>query len=362
MLKSFYNITKMWNTTADYKALLGGRNIGKSYQVKLNILTKVFKEDREFIYLRRYKEDMKNQLVTDYFGDMNISEITNGQYECIYTYQSNIYFANKDESGKATDKKLIGRAHCLSTAEHQKSIMYPKVEDIIFEEFIPEKGVYLPDEPKKLQSYVSTIARTRKITVWLVGNTISKLCPYFKEWDLNRAITQKLGTIDLYKRSASIMTSEGLIEDHVIIAIERCKGEGLLSRMSFGDASSMIANNEWVTESKPLITTEAVKNCTIRYEIYIFWQNLKFKCQLLNDNEGNYFWYVKPAGKKSKFEEMLNDRIISDIVSVSVKVTPKLKGLNAREQQAFNIMLNNKIYYSDNTTGTDFENVLRAIR
>ena len=164
-MKKFYNIDKMMNTEADYKGLLGGRNIGKSYQVKLKaLLKKAFENNSEFIYLRRYKEDMKNQLVTNYFADMDISEITNGNYNMLYTYQGIIYFAIADENGKPTSKKQIGWAHALATAEHYKSIMFPKVTDIVFEEFIPEKGTYLPNEPSKLQSYVSTIARTRKVT------------------------------------------------------------------------------------------------------------------------------------------------------------------------------------------------------
>lgn len=354
----------MWNTDADYKGLLGGRNIGKSYQVKLKILEKVYQNDCEFIYLRRYKEDMKNQLVTDYFGDMNIPEITRGTFSAIYTYQGNIYFCNKDEMGKPIDKKLIGRAHCLSTAEHQKSIMYPKVQDIVFEEFIPEKGVYLSAEPSKLQSYVSTIARTRKVTVWLIGNTISKLCPYFKEWGLDRAIGQKLGTIDIYKRNVSVMTSDGIESDLIKIALERCKGEGLLSRMSFGDASSMIANNEWVTDSKPLMTKDAVDDCDIRYTIYVFAQNLKFKCCLLTNTNQEWFWYVCPASAKISQSELENKqkRVVSDIISTAMRTTPRLKGLRPNEDKAFQYLRDRKIFYSDNITGTDFENVLLSLK
>lgn len=360
-MAKFYNIQNMLNTVADYKYLMGGRNIGKSYQVKLTLLKKAFDTGSEFIYLRRYKEDMKNQLVTDYFADMNIAEITNGVYSEIYTYQGNIYFINRDEAGKPTDKKLIGRAHCLSTAEHQKSIMYPKVNDVIFEEFIPEKGVYLQNEPSKLLSYISTIARTRKIVVWLIGNTISKLSPYFDAWGLNRTHKQKLGTIDVYRRNFSVMTEEGILEDYVLIAIERCKGEGLLSRMSFGTDAKMIANNEWVTESKPLITKDCVDECKKIYTVYVLWQNLNFKCQFLKKDK-DYFWYICPANSRIKLEELNNERVICDKVTFCNKHTNKLKSLSPREQKIFDYMLRGKIFYSDDITGTDFSNVLVSIR
>lgn len=357
----FYKIDNMLKTKADLKYLMGGRNIGKSYQVKLKVaLEKAFENGTEFIYLRRYKEDMKNQLVTDYFADMNVPEITKGKFSEIYTYQSNIYFINRTEDGRPTDKMLIGRAHCLSTAEHYKSIMFPKVTDILFEEFIPEKGSYLPNEPSKLQSYISTIARTRRITVWLIGNTISKLCPYFNEWGLDNVNKQKLGTIDIYKRNVQIISSDGVLENQITIAVERCKGEGLLSKMAFGSDAEMIANNEWVTKSKPLITKDFADECDNRYTIYVLWANLKFKCSLLiSDN--NPFWYVRPADGDCKLEDLKNERIITDVIDVNYKHTTKLQPLSKGETKAFALMKSGTIFYSDNTTGTDFENTLKYL-
>lgn len=359
-MKKFYDITKMAKVEADYKYLMGGRNIGKSYQVKLLILKKVIEKDSEFIYLRRYKEDMKNQLVTDYFADMNIEEITDGKYKEIYTYQSTIYLINRDEKGKPCDKKLIGRAHCLSTAEHQKSIMYPRVEDVIFEEFIPESGMYLDKEPSRLQSYISTISRTRKITVWLVGNTISKLCPYFTEWGLDKVNKQKLNTIDIYRRNIVVNTEDGIEENQVIVAVERCAGKGILSKMAFGSAAEMIANNEWSTDSKPLLDTNFIDECEERYIMYVFWANLKFKCTFLS-YKGDYFWYIKPASGKLKIDEISDTRLISDKITIHKKHTNSLTPLNAREAKVFKFLTDRKIFYSDNTTGTDFENVLANI-
>ena len=357
----FYNIDPMLKTIADFKYLMGGRNIGKSYQVKLKVaLRKAFENGSEFIYLRRYKEDMKNQLVTDYFADMNIPEITDGKFSEVYTYQSNIYFINRTEDGRPTDKMLIGRAHCLSTAEHYKSIMFPKVEDVIFEEFIPEKGVYLPNEPSKLQSYISTIARTRKITVWLIGNTISKLCPYFTEWGLDNVNKQKLGSIDIYKRNVQILGTDGAIENQIIIAVERCKGEGLLSKMSFGSDAQMIANNEWVTKSKPLISDELAKSLMCRYTIYVFWANLKFKCQLLMHG-ANPIWYVKPADGDLDISKLKGQRVISDVIDFDYLHTPKLTPISPAESKIFQLMKLGTIFFSDNTTGTDFENTLKYL-
>lgn len=59
---------------------------------------------------------------------------------------------------------------------------YLDVDDIIFEEFM-SRNVYLPNEPNKLMNLYATIDRKRLTTrLWLVGNTISRVCPYINEW------------------------------------------------------------------------------------------------------------------------------------------------------------------------------------
>jgi hypothetical protein len=59
------------------------------------------------------------------------------------------------------------------------------------------RSTYIPRESSKLLNFYCTVDRKRGTTrLWMVGNTISRVCPYINDWDLHRIIsTQKQGTI-----------------------------------------------------------------------------------------------------------------------------------------------------------------------
>ena len=90
-------------------------------------------------------------------------------------YRSEVWACKFDtDTDKNKKVKLLGYVRALIKAAQYKSGDYTDCTDIIYEEFIAEAGArYLPGEPNELQSFVSTVARLRKISVWLVGNTIS---------------------------------------------------------------------------------------------------------------------------------------------------------------------------------------------
>lgn len=104
---------------------------------------------------------------------------------------------------------------------------YLDVEDIIFEEFM-SRSIYIAREPNKLMNFYATVDRKRlKTRLWLVGNTISRVCPYINQWGLHEIISkQKQGTIEVVEFDAE---SEWLSEK-IKIAIEYCKSTGVSSR------------------------------------------------------------------------------------------------------------------------------------
>ena len=68
-----------------------------------------------------------------------------------------------------------------------KSVSYPKVTKILFDEFIIEKGSihYLPNEVKIFNDFYSTVDRWKdKTKVFFIANSISVMNPYFIEFDI----------------------------------------------------------------------------------------------------------------------------------------------------------------------------------
>lgn len=354
-MSKYYSLDHIKKVDAQFKILLGGRNIGKSYAVKHDVIKSCYHDGNEFIYLRRWDEDIKQKNAIHYFGDLDVKGITDGKYKDVYIYQSKIFFVNYDESGKIIDKHLIGYAHALNQNERYKSQIFPRVTYIIFEEFITDR-VYLPNECTTLQEYTSTIFRERVGVVYMVGNTISKLCPYFNEWKLDKVSKMKTHEIALFENTTEVMTENGVVSVVVKVAVEMCGAQSVLSKMAFGDSANMIVKNEWRSKTVARIDNNVYDKSDILHTVFVIADNLKFKMELLNYDK-YVFWYVVPFTQEIKHIE--DTRVIMKDASMCPLHTSQFTPLSEGEKRAFDLLKQNKIYYCSNSCGSDFEQVLK---
>lgn len=361
MKQKFYRLDKMEQTCADYKILLGERSNGKSYAVKEKCVADAWKDDnRKFVYLRRWDLEIKQVLVEQYFLDCPISAITNGACNTVAVFRGQIYLAKYSDDGLSKEKiKLIGYSRALSMEQHYSSGAYTDVKNIIYEEFI-SRDSYLPHEVFKLMNFVSTVARRNKISVYMIGNTISRLCPYFKEWELTGIPKQKQGTIDIYEYKTDQQDDDG---NAVIvkIAVEFCVNSGNNSKMFFGTSSKMITSGTWQTEEQPHLEGNKELNYSTSYIFFMCVDNFKFKCELLTRNEdGVMFWFVSPKTTKLK----TSDRIVTDSVfnaNFNILTTKGLIPLSQSESVVFDWLKMGKVVFSDNLTGSDFNVCLKKL-
>ena len=245
MKQIFYSNKRILESGAEYMLQLGERSNGKSYSDKYYLLWNAYHEkdaytgeplDRyQFAYIRRWDLEIKGRDVEQYFADMPISKITDGLFDLVTVYQRRIYFAHTDpETGRALRGKEIGHCFAITQETHYKSLAFPKVGFAIFEEFITDSG-YLEKEPARLFNLLSTIFRRRSGRVFLVGNTISRACPYFGEW-VPGVLRQDKGTICIYTHDTDQVDEKG--EPVTIrIAVEFCENSGNNTKMFFGQKS-----------------------------------------------------------------------------------------------------------------------------
>lgn len=217
-----YNIDNILSTNANYYLIYGEKSNGKSYQAKHKVGVEHYLETgNRFILLRRWKEDISSLWIEQYFADVDVSKLTNNKYNCISHYRKVLYFANYDvDTGKTIRGEKIGYIMALSTEQHMSSASFLDVDVILYEEFM-ERGQYIPNEPDKLMVFYSTIDRKRGTTkLFMVGNSISKVCPYIPAWNLD-SIFRSL-------KQGEIKTKEIVIdsENTVKIAIEYCQSSG----------------------------------------------------------------------------------------------------------------------------------------
>ena len=168
----FWDIRVPKSYNALFNFIVGMRGNGKTYGTKKEAIKQFLKDKSQFIYLRRYKEELK-KVKHKYFDDI-LEEFPGVELTC---KNGNFYI----------NGELAGYTQALSTSKIEKSNPFPLVNMIIFDEFIIDKGVYhyLPDEVTYFLEFYSTVARQRDVTVWFLSNAITMVNPYFTYFNIH---------------------------------------------------------------------------------------------------------------------------------------------------------------------------------
>jgi hypothetical protein len=184
---AFYNFDKVFSFNAWWNFIIGARGFGKTYGAKLKVISRAIKTNGEdqFIYLRRYKDELKKSK-DSFFADI-AHEFPDWDFR-VHGYQAEMSRASdSDKPKKEREWIVIGFFIPLSTAQSQKSVSFPRVKIIIFDEFIIEKGHthYLPNESVVMQNFYSTVDRYRgKTKVFFLANSVSIDNPYFLAYEI----------------------------------------------------------------------------------------------------------------------------------------------------------------------------------
>lgn len=199
----YYDIERLVKDypAAYYYVVYGERSNGKTYSALSYALERRAKGEH-FAYIRRWGEDIKpktmNQLFAGHIANGVFSKLFPGYDEVVYR-QGAYYLAKVNDKGKLDlDRDPLGFVFSLNAMEHNKSVSYPKITTVIFDEFLSRNG-YLPNEFILFTNTLSTIIRDRNnVKVLMLGNTVNQYCPYFKEMGLVHVREQKQGTVDVY--------------------------------------------------------------------------------------------------------------------------------------------------------------------
>ena len=359
-MKQFYDIKPILKTKSEYNMIIGQRTNGKSYAVKYVSIYEAFNK-KDFLtgekltryeigYGRRWKDELKSGDIEKYFADVPIKEITKGKYDKIKKYKDDLFFYTTDKEGKDIKGEHAGNVFALTSCTHYKSLTYPKIRNYIFEEFIT--NMYLPKDVENLESIISTIARCDFIRVFLIGNTINRVCPYFREWELKNALTQKQGTIDIYKKPVTRFNYETnrFEEIEIKIALERCGAVEARGVMAFGQRAKSINGGEWECNVYPHLIGN-LEEYQIIYKILYKYSDFKFIINLLRNRDTRETTiYVYPYTKQRSPIQ----RLVSDEYNTSRFCTAYLTPLTKYDKLIIDLINDGKVCFSDNLTGEEF--------
>ena len=198
-----YNPHNLLSYDAHWNYILTERGKGKTYSfAKKKPIDDFLKTGEQFIYVRRYKQELKDL-------PLFFSDIEDKYPDHTFHVKGRTFYC---------DNKVMGYAINLSTANMKKSTAYPHVTKIIFDEFILEKGfiMYLPNEVTVFLNLYETVARTRdNVKVYFLGNSISLVNPYFLEFKIVPNPNKRFTSVKSY------VNDEGVREHLILVEIGR---------------------------------------------------------------------------------------------------------------------------------------------
>lgn len=178
----YYQFGPALSHNCTYNFIVGGRGLGKTYGAKKLAIRNYIRNGDMFIYLRRYKEELVAR--DTFFADIQ-HEFPDWDFRANGNTFEAAPASSRDDRKRAWE--TMGYAIALSTAQKQKSVAFPRVKLIIFDEFIIEKGMihYLPDEANVFNNFFSTVDRWKdKTRVLFLANSVSIANPYFLEYKI----------------------------------------------------------------------------------------------------------------------------------------------------------------------------------
>lgn len=339
----YYRLNKILKYNATYNIIFGERSNGKTYSILEYCLENYFKTNEQFYLIRRWKEDTVGRRASAIFSSFSekIKRLSNGEFDDIKYFSGRFYLA------KHTDNKLIyddvnccGFIGSLSETEHNKSLSYPHVTTIFFDEFIA-KNIYLVDEFILFMNSLSTIIRDRKnVKIFMAGNTINQYCPYFSEMGLTHILKMEQGAIDVY--------SYGNTE--LKVAVEYCSTSSKQNNFYFAFENpklNMIKTGAWELNIYPHCPIK-FQNKDIIYKFFIEFNNDLFQCEIVNKE----FLFCFIHRKTTELQERSVDLIYSNKDNFKWNYAKNIfKPFLPIHKKIANLFIANKVFYQDNATG-----------
>lgn len=304
--QKFWDINPISKIPAQYYVVFGERSNGKTYGTLKRCLENYMATGEQFAYVRRWNDDIKRNKLSELFAalvkDNVISDLSGGRWNGIKYNASKFYLVASDGE-ETVSSEPIGYAFAISAMEHSKSVSYPDVTTIVFDEFISRVS-YIPDEFPLFMNLLSTIIRNRdNVKIWMLGNTVSKECPYFREMGLKHVFQQQPGTIDTYTYS-----KDG---QEMMIAVEYTKN--LSSKRSDkyflfdNPRMTMITGGAWELAIYPHLFEKYLPS-QIMFTFFLTYRNEILQCEIVEGKNGNFIFMHR---KTTELQDRDDDLIYS---------------------------------------------------
>lgn len=343
---------------AYYYLVIGERSNGKTYSVLSYALKNFFERGEQFAYIRRYGEDIRKKHLANLFSSHiengEVQNFSSGDWTGIeYTGSRFLLTRTQDDDSVERSAEPIGFAFDLNSMEHYKSISFPKITTIIFDEFLSRQA-YLPNEFLLFSNTLSTIIRLRKnVKIFMLGNTVNKYCPYFGEMGLTHIKGQQQGTVDVYNYS----------DTGLQVVVEYCassdKRGGKESDVYFAFDNpqlQMITSGSWEIAIYPHLPVK-YKPRNICAHFFIEFDGETLHGEIISPDEGLPFVFLHR--KTTPIQDEENDMIYGQSPSHLATRHVGFKSSNdTLSKFILQALRDNLVFYATNEVGEIFRNYL----
>lgn len=356
----YYSLNKINKKDATYNVIFGERSNGKTYATLKQVLENYFSDGSQFAYIRRWSVDVQPKRMNNLFNaiieDGYLEKLSGGKFTAIFYRTGRFYLCTYNDKGKPiyNEEDIIGYAFSLSENEHNKANSYPRVTTIIFDEFLTNK-IYLPDEFILFMNTVSTIVRQRtNVKIYMLGNTVNKFCPYFKEMGLTNILTMKQGTIDLYTYG----------ETKLKVAVEYADSKKKFKKNNFYFAFNnpklkMITGGAWELNIYPHAPVKWLPK-NIMFTYFIDFNDSLYQCEVINKDD-NVFTYIheKTTPIKNPDKDIIYTLDYNPKINYNINI---LKPLNDYQSKITWFYTHDRVYYQNNNVGDAINNYLKICK
>lgn len=197
----FYELDRILERDSLYNFIIGERSNGKTTALLRHIIKTYHETGMRGVIIRQMEEDVKGYKSSALFSAVNnegmVAELTNGEFHAVKAYNRQFYLGRENEDGVVTyEKEPFAHIVALSQSLHFKSVPFPNVGVIVFDEFIRQDRQMLKDELNLFINFISTIVRhVKRAQVFLIANTVSWNSPYFEAMEIRNVSKMKPGDI-----------------------------------------------------------------------------------------------------------------------------------------------------------------------
>lgn len=354
MKTKYYSLKNILAKNAHYNVIFGERSNGKTYSVLKYGLERFAQSGEQMAIVRRWQDDFTGKRGTTMFDALvfngEVTKATGGEWTGVYYYGSRWFFCRYEDEKRVTHETPFAYGFSISSMEHDKSTSYPNITTVCFDEFLT-RSTYINDEFVLFMNVISTITRHRNnVKIFMLGNTVNKYCPYFKEMGLTHVKDMNPGDIDVYRYG----------DTDLIVAVEYTTSNksGKESDLYFAFDNpklSMITGGTWEIDIYPHCPVKFTP-AEIMFTYFIEFSGDLLQCEIVCHDD-LYFTFIhrKTTPLKNPDKELVYTPEFSPRPNYRRKITKPTTPIEKRVAEHF---VKDKVFYQDNEIGEIVRNYL----